>query len=461
MKTEDNLLTRRSFLAQGACAAVGSASLLSTMLNLRQVNAAASAGATDYKALICLFLYGGNDAANLLMPVDNENYSLYTVGRQNLAIPQNAILPLNVNDASGKSMGLHPSLGGVRQLFSQGDCALVSNVGTLLAPVTLQDFQNRSSALPPNLFSHNDQQALWQTSVPENAAAYEATGWGGRIADLLSSIYNDESVSMSISISGSNFFQVGKEVIPFRLSSNGSSGIAMSNSNNDGEKRKYQAFVDLLNLDHHNLMEETFADITKRAIDSDGVIASALEATGDYPNFPNSGLGQQMRTIAKLIEAREALGMRRQVFFCATGGFDTHGDQLGAHAGLLGGVNAALMSFDTAMRELGVHDQVTTFTASDFGRTFVSNGRGSDHGWGSHQIVMGGAVNGGAVYGAYPSLDPNASPDDVGRGRWIPKVSVDEYGATMARWFGVSSGDLPSVFPNIGNFGSSDLGFMG
>lgn len=459
MNLQDNPLSRRSFLAQGACAAVGSMSLLSTLLDLRQINAAAAPDADDYKALVCLFLYGGNDASNMLIPMDPETYALYAQGRQNLALSRDILLPLSAG-GSGAPMGLHPSMEGVQQLFNSGDCALVANVGTLLAPVTLADFRNRSAALPPNLFSHNDQQVLWQTSVPENAAAYEETGWGGRIADLLHSLYNDQSVSMSISISGSNFFQVGREIVPFRLSSGGSSGIGFSNSSHAGEQRKYQAYVDLLNLDHENLLEEAFADITKRAIDSDGVLAAALENTQDFPNFPASGLGQQMRMIARLIEARQALGMRRQVFFCATGGFDTHGDQLGPHAGLLAGINASLTAFDTAMREIGVHDQVTTFTASDFGRTFDSNGRGSDHGWGSHHIVMGGGVRGGQVYGQYPNVALGNSPSDVGRGRWIPHVSVDQYGATMARWFGVAESDLPQVFPNIGNFDRSDLGFM-
>ena len=221
-----SLLSRRSFLAQGACAAVGTQSLLSTLVNLRQINAAAAQGdGEDYKALVCLFLYGGNDSANLLIPTDTETYQQYTIGRQNLALPVDSLAALGANDASGRPMALHPSLVGMRDIFQAGHCALVSNVGTLLAPVTLSDYRNRSVALPPNLFSHNDQQVLWQTSIPENAAAYEQSGWGGRIADLLHSIYNDNSVSMSISISGSNFFQVGREIIPFRLSSNGSSGI--------------------------------------------------------------------------------------------------------------------------------------------------------------------------------------------------------------------------------------------
>ena len=460
MRSQYPNFSRRSFLAQGACAAVGSTSLLSTLLDLRQINAAAAPGANDYKALVCLFLYGGNDAANMLMPVDSEGYGLYAAGRQNLALPQAAILPVGV-DRSGRALGLHPAMAGLQQLVGQGEGRLVTNVGTLLAPVTLEDFQNRSAALPPNLFSHNDQQVLWQTSVPESAAAFEATGWGGRIADLLHSIYNDESISMSISISGSNFFQVGREIVPFRIGSGGSSGIGLANSLNEREQRKYQAFVDLLNIDHENLLEDAFADVTKRAINRDGVIAAALENSSEFPDFPTSGLGQQMRMIARLIAAREALGMRRQIFFCATGGFDTHGEQLGPHAGLLGGINAALVAFNSAMHQLDVHSKVTTFTASDFGRTFVSNGRGSDHGWGAHHIVMGGGLAGNPIVGSYPNLDPGASPDDVGRGRWIPRLSVDQYGATMARWFGVADSDMSQVFPNIGNFETADLGFMG
>ena len=457
---DTNPLTRRDFFAQGACAAVGTHSLLSTLLSLRQVNAIAQSTG-DYKALVCLFLYGGNDGANLLLPLDADAHGHYSTWRQNLALPTNAILPLAAQNTGGRAYGLHPSMGALQGLFNAGDLAVVSNVGTLLAPVTLQDFRNRSAALPPNLFSHNDQQVLWQTSVPENAAAYQPTGWGGRMSDLLHSVHNNSSISMALSISGSNYFQIGNEIVPFRISSGGSAGVALSNSGRPDDQRKYQAYVDLLNIDHENVMEEAFSDIAKRAVDADGVFATALEQTRDFPNFPNSGLGQQMRMIARLIDARENLGQQRQIFFCATGGFDTHGDQLGPHAGLLGNLNACLAAFNGAMGEMGVQNNVTTFTASDFGRTFVSNGRGSDHGWGSHHLVMGGAVNGSNIYGDYP--DPNlsgGSQDDAGRGRWIPTTSVDQYGATMARWFGVSETDLPSVFPNIGNFGTANLGFM-
>lgn len=463
MKQEHpNILTsRRNFLRYTACSAVGTASLLNTILNLRSVNAAAIPD-DGYKAMVCIFLYGGNDAANMLVPTEANQYQHYAAGRGPLTLDQNALVKLNDQSGNGFELGVHPSMGGLASLFDEGNAAFVANVGTLLAPATLDDFRNRTAAIPPHLFSHNDQQVLWQTSVAHESAAYHPTGWGGRIGDLLHAGQSDAAISMLVSMTGSNFFQVGRTILPFRMGSGGAPIYDLGRTRNAREESRYEVFRSLLAKDYANLMEDAFADLSNRAVSDSDRINQALQGSDAFDMIPNSGLGNQLKTVAKMIQSREALGLKRQIFFCATGGFDTHGPQLGAHAGLLGGVNAALTGFWNALGSVGQQDTVTTFTASDFGRTFDSNGRGSDHGWGSHHVVMGGAVRGQHVYGAFPDLDlQNANPLDTGRGRWLPTTSVDQYGATLARWFGVPESDLPTVFPNIGNFGSSNLGFMG
>ena len=464
MRYAEKIYTRREFIRSSACAAVGTASLYSTMMNLRQVNAAAlnssnSAG-TDYKALVCVFLYGGNDAANVLIPRDDFHYPIYAAARQNLAIPRDDLLPLNAATNDGREYGLHPSLGDVQALFNEGKIAFISNVGTLIAPVTLEDYRNRTAALPPNLFSHNDQQVLWQTSVPHSPGHLKTTGWGGRIADLLHAAHNTTSVSMNISLLGSNVFQVGDEILPYRISSRGSAGFDLGKSDHPDDQRRFQTMISLFGKEHANLMEDVYADITNRAVRNDALFSDALAGASPFPEFPQTNLGRQMQMTARVIEKRAVLGMRRQIFFCATGGYDTHGEQLNAHAGLLQELDDALAAFNSAMESIGVGQEVTTFTASDFGRTFVSNGRGSDHAWGSHHIVMGSAVKGKQIYGTFPTLDLSKSPDDVGNGRFIPTTSVDQYASTLACWFGVNRTDLNTVFPNIGNFATADLGFM-
>ncbi len=457
-----NSMTRRQFMRQGVCAAVGTSSLLSTILNLRQLNAAtiSNSDIDGYKALICIFLYGGNDASNLLVPYDLNNYNIYAQGRQQLTLQRDSLIKLNINNSDGRDFALHPSMQGTSELFEQGNLALVSNVGTLIAPVTLQDFRNGSPALPPHLFSHSDQQVLWQTSVPHESNAYSPTGWGGRIADLLHSVHNNSSVSMLVSLSGNNFFQVGETLLPYRTSNNGSSIFRLGHGSNERDTARFNAFKQMLDQDYGNLMEDAFADISNNAINDADTFNTAIADANDFAMIPNSSLGNQLRSIAKIIQKHEALGMKRQIFFAATGGFDTHGPQLGAHAGLLGGIDSAMKGFNDALTSINMQDSATTFTASDFGRTFDSNGRGSDHGWGSHHLVMGGAVKGKQIYGNFPELALGASPQDAGRGRWIPTTSVDQYGATLAKWFGVSDTDLPIVFPNINNFATADLGFM-
>lgn len=445
---------RRDFLRQAACSAVGYGAMLSAVADLLKVNAAAQT-AVDYKALVCVFLYGGNDANNLLVPRDASSYATYAGPRGSLALPREQLLGLGAA-GDGREFGLHPTMTGVQQLYGQGRAALLANVGPLVAPMTREDWTRRTVAAPPNLFSHDDQQVLWQTSLGDGS---DSTGWGGRVADLLHSLNETTRVSMSISVSGRNTFQVGRDVFQYQVSPTGFSSFdGYRQGGTDPESR---AFERVLARQYAHVFENAYRDTMRRVIESEQVLRQAVSSAPALATpFPDTGLGNQLEAVARLISVRAALGHRRQIYFCATGGYDTHGNQLGSHAGLLGDLSNSLAAFYNATVELGVANQVTAFTASDFGRTLVSNGSGSDHGWGSHHIVVGGAVRGGRMVGRYPDLRVNG-PDDTGDGRWIPSTSVEEYSATLARWFGVSSADLPVLFPNLGRFAMPDLGFMG
>jgi uncharacterized protein (DUF1501 family) len=455
-------LSRRRFIGR-ACSAVGATGMLSALAQLRMIGAlAADSAPTDYKALVCLFLYGGNDSNNLLVPTDNTNYQLYATDRTVLALPQSSLLPISPKTYSdGRSWGLHPSLVEVQQLFGQGSLALLANTGTLVQPVTLAQYNAGTVALPPQLFSHANQQVQWQSSVPDQPFT---TGWGGRLADIVNALNSNPKISMSVSVAGQNSFQVANTVSQFAVSPSGAvvltgtTGSAIANARSAAQQN-------ILNLQEQNLFEAAFGGMTTSAVaDSlllNSVLASAPALT---TTFPTTSIGTQMRMIAKMIGAAPQLGLTRQVFFASLGGFDLHSDQLGAHATLFMQLSQALSAFSAATTELGVGSQVTTFTASDFSRTFNTNGTsdgtaGSDHGWGSHHLIMGGAVQGGDIYGQVPLLELGG-PEDTGRGRWIPTTSVDEYAATLATWFGVSVSNLPVVLPNIGRFATSNLGFM-
>ena len=451
---EPRSVSRRSFLRQ-ACGAVGAIGISSTVWNLRSVLAAANnalpgaGGVTpgDFKALVCVFLYGGNDANNVLIPYDTANYNAYAAARSGLALAQGALLPITPATNDGRAYALHPNLSEIKNLFSGGKAALLANVGTLVAPVTRATYLDRTARLPPQLFSHADQQTQWQTSWPDSP---QGSGWGGRMADLLNSLNGTAQVSMNISLAGSNVFEVGNVVSAYQISPYGAPGLDNLGTATDP---RYLAYNGIVNLPYTNLFEKAFAQTTRRAVDNAAVITSALgSATALGTAFPdNSYLASQLKMVARMIGIRSALGMRRQVYFVAAGGYDTHGDQLAAHGALMQDLSRSLGAFYNATVELGVANQVTTFTASDFGRTLVTNGSGSDHGWGSHHFIIGGDVRGGDLYGRFPSLAVNGN-DDTDAGRWIPTTSVDQYSATLARWFGVADADMPTVFPNLGRF---------
>ena len=447
--------TRRTFIRQAACAALGTSGLFNTLFDLRKISAATLVGG-DYKALVCLFLYGGNDANNVIIPHDPSGYASYAAARGTLAVTRESLLPLTLAAGDGRDFGFHANLPELQTLFNNGQLAMVANVGTLVAPITRAQYLAGGAAVPEHLFSHSDQSVQWQTSVPDQPLL---TGWGGRTADLLRSLNGTSNISLAISLAGTNTFEVGNTVIPYQVSPTGSiaftglSGSAIADA-------RYQGFQQLMALPRNNLFAQTYSGTVTRAIENNALLTNALASVPPLATvFPASSLASQLNMVAKIISARTALGMQRQIFFCAVSGYDTHGDQLTAHANLLTELSQGMNAFYNATAELGVASNVTTFSASDFGRTFPTNGSGSDHGWGSHQFVMGGAVRGSRLFGTFPTLAVNG-PDDTGQGRWIPTTSVDEFSATLATWFGVSATDLPTVLPNIGRFANPNLGFF-
>jgi uncharacterized protein (DUF1501 family) len=455
--------SRRDFLRSTMCAAVGTTSIVRTLFDLGGIAAAAELprhgqrAASDYKALVCVFLYGGNDGNNLLVPRTGSDYAQYAAGRGIVALPQNSLLPITPTISDGRTWGLHPNMTGLQGLFGQHKMAILANVGPLVAPLTRDQFLNGNVAAPPQLFSHSDQQTHWQTSIPDQPPH---TGWGGRTADLLRTLNGNAQVSMSMSLAGSNVYQVGDVVAQYQLSPDGSIGLDNFTDGPNGDPVSL-AIRSLLANQTGNLLVGAAGDVTKRALDNNQLLQTALDQAPALTTvFPDSYLGAQLRMVARLISVRAALGQSRQIFFVATDGFDTHGDQIVAQATLLDDLSAGLTAFYNATNELTVASNVTTFTASDFGRTFPGNGSGTDHGWGSHQLIVGGAVQGGNIYGRVPTL-VTEGPDDSGEGRWIPTTSVDEYSATLARWFGVGSSDLGTIFPNLGRFNNPNLGFMG
>lgn len=449
-------LTRRRFVQGLGCSALSAAPVLGTLAHLGSATSAAAQslpGGDDYRALVCILLAGGNDSFNMIVPCDEDEYADYTAARTDLALPHEDLLA--VSPASlDRDFGFHPGMSGARDLFEAGRLAVVHNVGTLVEPVTLAQVEAGTGRLPLGLYSHSDQIRQWQTSVPNDR---EALGWGGRLSDLLHGLNTNAEISMGISLAGVNEFQAGANTREFAITSNGSEPIAGFGNPDPIQVVRETSIRSMVDAAYRNMLEQAFADATAGAIRNDEVFRAAIaNAPTLDTDFSAGPLSQSLRMIAETISVREHLGMRRQTFFVLVGGWDHHDEVLATQAPMLEGVSQSLVEFDAALGELDVRDDVTTFTISDFGRTLSSNGRGSDHGWGGNQLVMGGAVRGGDSYGTPPPLFPGNALD-TGRGRLIPTLSTDEYFAELALWFGVSPGDLPSVLPNIGAFGSPTL----
>jgi uncharacterized protein (DUF1501 family) len=438
--------------------------------NLATIGAASAQTAGDYKALVCVFLFGGNDHANLIAPRDGTAYNDYFNARPSLAIAQASLLQINPTAYSGAALGLHPAMGNVQSMIASGRCAVVANVGTLVEPITRAQWNNGDPtvAVPAQLFSHSDQQNQWQTGLPDRASA---TGWLGRMGDVTSALFNPSSgVSICMSIGGNNMIQAGVDTIQYQISPGNQStpggAIAVQALKDNSLYFNAQAAAAMRRLmtdSRAGMMEREWAKIGKRAVETEAIVTNALAAAPAVTTvFPNSGIGRQLNTVARMISARSQLSQRRQIFFVQQGGYDFHDNLVTDMNTRLSELDAALGAFNTAMNTLGVANSVTTFTASDFGRALRHNGRGRDHGWGGHQFVFGGAVQGNRLYGAFPAIGFNTS-QDAGNGRLIPTTSVDEFGVTLARWFGVTDANLlDTILPNRNRFalGANGMGFV-
>ena len=412
---------------------------------------------TDYRALVCLFLFGGNDSFNMLVPRSAAEHNVYLASRQNLAIAQADLLPIAPLDPDGAQYGVHPSMPELAGLFEQEHAAFIANVGPLLAPMTKGQYQSRTVAVPPQLYSHNDQQNQWHAL---RGRTMIDTGWAGRIADLIRSNVANQQLATNISLNGNTLFQSGDETIAYSMGATGPLAFAGFGTGNVQREQRL-AFERIIGQQHGSLYADAFADVQQRAVQAADLVTAAIQQAPTLSTvFPTSSLGQQLQTVARMIAVRDRLQMQRQIFFVATGGFDSHDDQLVNQPALLANVSAGLAAFYAATVELGVAQAVTTFTQSDFGRTLTSNGDGTDHGWGGVQIVVGQSVRGRRIIGRYPSLAINGPDDGGGGGRMIPGVSADQYAATLARWFGIGDAEMTRVAPHIENFATRDLGFM-
>jgi uncharacterized protein (DUF1501 family) len=452
-------INRRDFIRTTGAAAAA-ATFASTPGLAYSQGIGTSAPFDDYRALVCVFLHGGNDSFNMLVPNTTAEYSAYAASRQNLAIAQQDLLPINPTSlpAGSNPFGLHPSMATTQTLFESGNAAFVANVGPLVEPTTKDQYFNKSVILPPQLFSHNDQQAQWHSL---KGASTSKTGWAGRIADLIRASVANQQMATNASLNGTTLFQSADETIAYVMGQTGP--LPFTGFSNDPGSILFDqklAFESIVNAQYDSIYERGFAEIQRRAIDAADTVSEAI-ATAPTLNtvFPNSQLGIQLETVAKLIGNKDQLQMQRQIFFIGIGGFDSHDDQNQNQPGLLGGVSDAMSAFYAATEELNLAGSVTAFTQSDFGRTLTSNGDGTDHAWGGNQLVVGGAVQGRDIYGAYPVLELGGDID-TGGGRMIPTTSADQLAATLANWFGIPDADLDIVAPNIDNFVQRDLGFM-
>ncbi|QIQ85261.1 DUF1501 domain-containing protein [Erythrobacter sp.] len=463
-------ISRRAFMRRsGQLAMMGAAS--GYALGLAGLSdAAAFASGDGYKALVCVFLLGGNDHANTLIPFDAANYARYSAIRGGLpanggiaidraALTGQVLSPLEEQTLTDDmQLALAPTMPRLKSRFDQGAMAPLLNVGPLIVPLTRAQFESEnitSFPRPAKLFSHNDQQSTWQSGRPEGSTS----GWGGRIGDLAASS-NTNSMFTAINATGNAVFLSGDEVQPYGIAPAGAIEIGALGRNFYGSGAASDALRSLITAQGNHVFAADYATMNARSIQYSGFINDAISGVNLATDFGSgNSLASQLQIVARLIAGRNQLGVKRQVFLVATGGFDNHDGLIGTHEGLLAGVDFALDAFYRAMVEIGVADRVTTFTASDFGRTLSSNGDGSDHGWGSHHFVLGGAVRGGQFYGTAPTISVE-DDGQVGQGRLLPTTSVDQYSATLAKWFGVSDAEIPLVSPNIGNFDEPDLGFM-
>lgn len=449
---------------------------MNTLLNLNLANkAAAQQAPTDYRSLVCLFLHGGNDSYNWLVPRDARHAS-YTATRGDLALPTNQLRALNQTGGDGLLYGIHPNCAGLQELFNGlgGDtakrrAAFISNIGTLIQPVTKAQYLAETVPLPRALYSHSDQIDQWQTSVPQGMT--QLSGWAGRAADVLHSVANANSLSMNISLAGNNLWQVGNSTTQFVVTDRGALTFTGSEIGDalHPMRLKNAAHRSIIEQSYGNLMQQSYSHLTKSSIELQEFFLQQFNSFDDSAIrglFPtNNWVAQQFLAAAKMIALRNGLGLHRQTLFLSFGGWDHHGELLETQAEMLTLLDGALTAFQWALDQLGLQDSTLTYTASDFGRTLRSNGRGTDHAWGANALVMGGPVQGGRIYGTFPDLTLESNDDTGYGGRTIPTTSVDSLFAEMLRWFGVPAADMDYVLPNIANFynvnsSSLPIGFL-
>lgn len=474
-------IKRRTFLGQASCAAVGMTTLFNTVLNLKTMNAASAFNLhnlqgpfDEYKAVVCLLLSGGSDSFNMLVPTTTADYDEYAETRSNQAIPKEDLIPINPTNTPGKEFGLHPNMTNMASIFESGNMAFVANVGSLVEPTTKDGVYNGTNQLPLGLYSHADQAAHWQTAIPQDRVA---NGWAGKIADMLNSLPNgpatNPNISMNISLSGSNVLQTGLESVEYAIDRvYGAVGLNGYGDPWLESQLRTEAVDNIIDAQYQDIFKKTYIKTLKTARDGNAQFIEALaNATPLATEFETclidpsyNCLSTAFEMIAKTINVRQDLGMKRQIFFVDYGGWDHHDELLNTQAGMINELDNALGAFNTAITEMGLQDQVTTFSISEFSRTLTSNGQGTDHAWGGNMFVMGGAVDGQKIHGQYPqlALDSNL---EIGNGVILPTTSADEYFAEIAMWYNVPKSGLLDIFPNLGNFYSvtspdSPIGFM-
>ncbi len=448
------MMNRRQLIRIGA-ATVGSLALR----RFGVLPAMAQQSGPDYRALVCVFLFGGNDSNNTVIPMDDTNYQAYTSIRGSLALSGSDLTP-TVTSISGAPYAFHAKLAEVASMFSSKELAVVANVGSLIQPLTRAQYQaQQASTIPLNLFSHLDQQSQWQTSI---AQGNSSTGWGGRAADYIAAQkINSANFPTFFSVAGNSLEGAGAATQPVALAPGGS--LTLSGFNSTSASQAILASLkNLLTFESGvSLVQAANGTMSDSITDASALTSALAKATPLKTQFPKTGIGGQLQQIAQVIQVQADLGLSRQIFFASLGGFDTHTQELETHNSLYPQLSPALAAFYSATQELGMAENVTTFTESDFSRTFQpTTGDGSDHAWGSHHLVLGGAVKGGQIYGKFPTFELGGPDDTDTRGRWIPSTAIDQYGATLCSWFGIPDSALSTIFPNFANFGSQKLAFL-
>jgi uncharacterized protein (DUF1501 family) len=454
--------SRREFL-RGSLRSVSALGAMSVLAKFGEMNAFASSP-SGYQALVCIYLAGGNDGHNTVIPVSTalQNYSLYQQNRSALALAQSS---LHMIADGSDTYGLHPAMPEIQSLYNQGKAAILANVGNLVLPINRTAYNSSNRAIVPNaLFSHSDQTNQWQSALPNGIAS---SGWGGRIADQLQSQNNGALFPPISSMASCGLFCTGQQTYPATVPPPNSGTTDVTGMATLGGIKNAPSTAtgmqQLLSFDNGLQLVQAGNGVMMRGSAYANTLIGLLQMSTITTQFPaNNPLAAQLQTVANVMSVRNELGLSRQIFFCQIGSFDTHGDQLQTQGGLLQQLSQAIAAFYQATQELGIEQSVTTFTASEFGRTLTPSGNnGSDHAWGSHHFILGGGVQGGKIYGSFPSLALGGDYDANARGTLIPTTAIAQYGATLAQWFGVSAANLPSIFPNIANFSSSNLGFLG